>query len=101
MTHQRIDERSLHFGRLIADRLRDDPSLINAARENTRRWTVTASPGALPVLQEWTMVLNCPLDTVIHLLTSTDQRGTRLRQSNPFAGVLTFAERNVVMQKFY
>ena len=74
MNHQRVDERSLAFGRLIADRIRTDPN----------RWI--ARPGGTP--------------PALALLTGTDERAVRLRQSNPFVGALTNLERNAVLQAF-
>jgi hypothetical protein len=37
---------------------------------------------------------------LVDTLLSTDERATRLRQSSPFAGVLTVAERNVILKRF-
>src|SRR5437773_763644 len=87
--HRRIDERSLAFGRAIAARLAERPADVTAlARANIHRWMMTCSAGSRPALREWLDALDGPLEGVIALLTSPDERATRLRQSNPFAGVL-------------
>lgn len=99
-THARIDERSLAFGRAIADRLRADPTLIERARDNLIRWLSTCSDAARPALLEWQAALDGPVDGVLALLTSTDERAMRLRQSNPFAGVLTSQERAGILRAF-
>ena len=98
--HRIIDERSLAFGRAIAARLADDPSLLARARANVARWMQTASPGVKPDLAAWSAALEGPLDGVIQLLTGNDERAARLRQSNPFAGVLSQQERLAILKQF-
>ena len=101
MTHLQIDQRSLAFGRVIAEKLRRDPSLVRVAKQNLDRWFLTCSPRAAPALTEWEQILGSSVDAVIETLTATDERSTRLRQSNPFAGVLTPRERNDLLRRFY
>jgi hypothetical protein len=101
MNHQRIDERSLAFGRLIAERVAGHPELIAQARENATRWLETCSPGSRSTLLEWLAALDGPIEGVLHLLTSTDERSTRLRQSNPFADILPQDERNAILRQFH
>lgn len=101
MSHQRIDERSLAFGRLIAERVAARPDLIAQARETATRWLQTCSPGSQSTLREWLAALEGPVEGVLHLLTSRDERSTRLRQSNPFAGVLSQQERNAILRQFH
>jgi hypothetical protein len=98
--HRRIDERSLAFGRAIAARLAERPELIDRARATLVRWLATCSPGARPALEEWLAVLDGPSDGVTALLTGNDERAVRLRQSNPFAGVLTPQERTAILRRF-
>ena len=95
-----IDERSLAFGRAIAERVAARPELIARARETVGRWLVTCSPGAQPALEEWLAALDGPPEGVIALLTNTDERAVRLRQSSPFAGVLTPLERTAIIRRF-
>jgi hypothetical protein len=52
MDHQRIDERSLAFGRLIAERVAAHPELIAQARETATRWLQTCSPASRSTLRE-------------------------------------------------
>lgn len=101
MDHQRIDERSLAFGRAIAGRVTAHPELIAQARETVTRWLQTCSPGSRSTLREWLAALDGPVEGVLHLLTSRDERSTRLRQSNPFAGVLSQQERNAILRQFH
>jgi hypothetical protein len=98
--HRLIDERSLAFGRAIAARLAEDPSLVNHARANIARWMRTASAGVKPDLAAWSAALDGPVEGVIGLLTADDERATRLRQSNPFAGVLCQQARSDILRRF-
>jgi hypothetical protein len=95
-----IDERSLALAQAIADRLRTDPTLVELARANLERWSQSCSPRARSTLQEWKSVLDGPIDGVIALLTAHDERATRLRQSNPFAGALSQKVRNEIFLRF-
>lgn len=98
--HGLIDERSLAFGHAIATHLKERPELLEVARENITRWMKTCTPRVRPELEEWLGTLNAPLDGVLHLLTSRDERSVRLRQSNPFAGVLSQRERTEILLQF-
>jgi hypothetical protein len=98
--HRIIDARSLAFGREIAALLSARPELIDTAKANLARWTRTATPRSLPALREWEDALDGPLEGIIALLTSDDERATRLRQSNPFAGVLPAEVRNRIIREF-
>lgn len=101
MDHQQVEERSLAFGRLIAQRLAEHPELIAQAGETATRWLQSASDRSAPALREWLEALDGPVNGVIALLTGPDERSRRLRQSNPFAGVLSPQERNAVIQRFH
>jgi hypothetical protein len=98
--HRLIDERSLALAQAIAERLMVDPSLIALARGNLERWSQTCSPRARSTLQEWAEILNKPIEDVVAVLTSQDERATRLRQSNPFAGALPQKVRNEILLRF-
>jgi hypothetical protein len=100
-SHRQIDARSLAFGRAIAARLIEQPELVEHARANIDRWLKTCSPGVARTLQEWLAVLDGPLSGTIELLTADDERATRLRQSNPFAGLLSNQERNRILRQFH
>jgi hypothetical protein len=98
--HRDIDERSLAFGAAIAERLRERPELIGQARANVEVTLRTCSPRLRPALIEWMRALDESTEAVVALLTGRDERSTRLRQSNPFTGVLTPSERNAIIRKF-
>lgn len=98
--HRLVDERSLAFGRLLAERLVRHPELIDRARATATRWLTICSPRVHPALHEWLAALNGPVEGVIAILTGRDERATRLRQSNPFAGLLSQEERNAILRRF-
>jgi hypothetical protein len=99
-SHQQIDQRSLAFGRVIAQRIVQAPELIARAKGTLNRWKQCASPGVLNTLVEWERILDGPVEQVVDLLCGEDERAVRLRQSNPFAGVLDVQERNAVIKQF-
>ncbi|MBV9127778.1 MAG: hypothetical protein JO117_06780 [Verrucomicrobia bacterium] len=101
-THDWIDERSLALHRAIVAHLRADPQRVVArAKANLARWMRTAGPRARPVLREWSEILESQTpDALARLLTSRDERTKRLRQSSPFAGVLSSAERDAVFREY-
>jgi hypothetical protein len=98
--HRLIDERSLAFHRLIAEKLVKNPALVEHAKRNLERWLVTCSPRVRPVLLEWQAVLDGPTERLHDLLAATDENATRLRQSSPFAGLLTPAERTRILLEY-
>ncbi len=98
--HSTIDDRSLAFGRAIAARLVADGSLLERAGATLARWLESCSPQARPTLLEWKSALERPLEEVVALLTGSSERAVRLRQSNPFAGVLPQDERLAIIREF-
>ena len=98
--HESIDARSLAFGRAIAAMLLADPSLVEHGRANIARWLSTCSENARSTLLEWDEALKSPLPVVIDLLTNPNQRATRLRQSNPFAGLLPESQRRAILLEY-
>ena len=56
--HRLIDERSLAFSHLIADKLRADPALVRHARGNLERWLRDCSERSRPALLEWRELLD-------------------------------------------
>jgi hypothetical protein len=99
--HRRIDERSRAFGQAVAELLVARPQqVLDHARANIDRWLTTCTPRARPALLEWRAALDGPLEVVLELLTSTDDRARRLRQSTPFAGALPEHKRLQIIRQF-
>lgn len=97
--HSRLDERSLALHQLVARKVLADPALLDTARATLRRWR--ESDGLpLPALAEWGRILDGPVDQVARFLTDRSERATRLRQSSPFCGILTEAERKAIYESY-
>ena len=97
--HARLDQRSLALHRLVAKKITADASLIEFARQNVKRWQA-ASDSASPALTEWEQILGKPLGEIVAFLTERSEHATRLRQSSPFAGILTEAERSSIYESY-
>ncbi len=98
--HRRFDLRSLAMHTLIARKLARTPGLIAVARENLRRWRERWGGDSPVWLEEWQVILERPSREVAALITELSPRATRLRQSSPFAGVLTPQERKRIYDAF-
>lgn len=97
--HSRVDERSLAMHRLIAEKVLADPALLDTARGNLRRWQNTEGSPRL-TLSEWENILGGSAAQVAQFLVEHSERATRLRQSSPFAGILTEAERQTIYESY-
>jgi len=102
VSHELIDEISLELGRRTAARLRQQPDLLQLARENLDRWTSLNfnAPALLRCYEEWRELLNHPLGEICAVLTSESNECRRLRQNSPFAGVLNAREVWELKQSF-
>jgi hypothetical protein len=97
-THEWIDRRSLALHDAVAAKLEARPELLEVARANLRRWPPDNRAAAL---DEWARLLDTlSLPALIVLLRASDERATRLRQSSPFAGVLTPQERQAILTDY-
>ena len=100
-THEWIDERSLALDRAIAHKLHAQPDLFQRAKTTLERWIQQRQPSVPSVLLEWREILESwPPEKVLKLLTSTDERPRRLRQSSPFCGILSPTERLAVFKEY-
>jgi hypothetical protein len=100
-SHEWIDQRSLALDRAIAQRLRAQPKLLRCAKTTLERWIQQRQAHVPPVFLEWQEMLNhWPLETILELLTRADETARRLRQSSPFCGILSPAERLTVFKEY-
>jgi hypothetical protein len=99
-SHQLIDERSRALAFAVAEQVRLQPALVDVAKQNIAAWLKTSSPSVWPVLEEWQSVLGGSTAEVIEILLSDSARAVRMRQSNPFAGVLPSGERTEILKRF-
>jgi len=95
--HRRLDERSLALHRRVAEKVLDEPALLDKARANVRRWQENNGRVSL-ALAEWEQILTGTADQVARFLVERSETATRLRQSSPFTGILTEAERLAIYE---
>jgi hypothetical protein len=96
-SHLWIDRRSLALHEAVAAKIAARPELLDIARANLVRWIARAPHGAL---LEWKDLLErTSVGDLIALLRSESEAATRLRQSSPFAGVLTAEERQAILRR--
>jgi len=100
--HNIHDFRSLQMHRIVGQRLRAAPALVvNQAIGNLTRWK---QQGAwCSALDEWEQLLadsqaTGDIGPLLAVIGGTDQRATRLRQSTPFPGIVTEAERMEILR---
>ena len=100
LSHSQIDKRSRFLAEEVARKIDADPNGhgLAHARALCARWL--ALPSASPDLKRWQDILSRPwADIRAHLLDPSEE-GARLRQSNPFCGVLSPHERWRVYKEF-
>gem|GEM_PF-564615 len=100
-SHTAIDARSLAMDRLIAQRLRETPAVLDKARSVLAKWMTSCDASVRPVFEEWRAILDGPISGVFAVLEGVDERSTRLRQSSPFCGILTPAERTAILMSHW
>lgn len=97
--HQRVDERSLAMARAIVARIDSDPERhgLERARRVLDRWMERRRSRAL---EEWRGILQRPWEEIRAVLLDPSEEGCRLRQSDPFCGILTSEERWEIYRRF-
>lgn len=99
-THRVLEARSLALHCRIAQKIMEDPSVINIARRNIEAWSRKAVGESPHYLVEWQRILEQPWPQVAALITEQSEKAARLRQSSPFAGVLSPSERKRIYDAF-
>ena len=93
------DDRLLRLHRRVAEKLRQDPQRVMAkARSNLARWEQLDARGNAPWIRAWTEIIERGSAELALQMVATGARMRELRQSSPFAGVLTMAERLQVLR---
>src|SRR5258708_7795346 len=92
---------NLAYHKEVAERLRAAPDDVLAiARDNLRRWLANYEPGEGRCFEEWRDLLDrCTLDQLVAIITEDSDEGQRLRQSTPFAGILSLEERREIVRR--
>lgn len=85
---------------VIAEKIRNDPRLLNIARGNLKRWRKRWAHETPAWFREWDEILIWPWPRIAALITEQSENAVRLRQSSPFAGVLDAKERMRIYEAF-
>lgn len=90
--HRLGEERSIAYHEVIAERLLCDPSVRARAQERVGQWLASCESTPFYALK-WAEVLSLPTPSLAAFLVERSELAFELRQSSPFAGVLTPRER--------
>jgi hypothetical protein len=99
-THRLLEARSLAMHAVIAQKIERDPTLLDVPRNNLKRWKARWENEAPAWYEEWCAIMNRPWPEIAAIITEPSEEGARLRQSSPFAGVLSTAERSRIYEAF-
>lgn len=94
--HRRAERRALAYHRALGRRLRR--SIVDDARHRLWQWR---EEGRIDprYAEQWEEVLRRPVSDVRRIIGEDSQAGRDLRQSSPFAGMLSEAERHRILQE--
>ena len=85
--HALAEDVSLELHRAVAERLLEEPALVDRARRRVAGWLRDGSV-ARSYAEAWQAVLAEPVEVVARHLTDPGERARQLRQTSPFAGFL-------------
>ena len=90
--HRLAEERSVAYHRVIAERLRDRPEILESARRRVQGW-LSARADAPFYARKWAEILAGDAASIASFLVERTELADELRQSSPFAGALRPRER--------
>lgn len=99
-SHRLLEARSLAMHSVIAQKIERDPKLLDIPRNNLKRWSARWQDRAPAWHEEWRGIMNRPWREIAALITEPSEEAARLRQSSPFAGVLSAAQRRRIYEAF-
>src|SRR5688572_25778773 len=99
-SHRLLEARSLAMHAVIAQKIERDPQLLDVPRNNLKRWRARWDEQLPAWHEEWTGIMQRPWSEIAAIITEPSEEGARLRQSSPFPGVLTAAERRRIYEAF-
>lgn len=91
--HRLAEERSIAYHRVIAERLKSRPEILEMARQRVRTWLSSPRTGGQFYAQRWAEILSGDVPSIAAFLVDRSELATELRQSTPFAGALNPQER--------
>lgn len=99
-SHRLLEARSLAMHTVIAEKIERDSRLLAIPRNNLQRWKSRWKKDPPAWFKEWREIMRRPWREIAALITEPSETAARLRQSSPFAGVLTAAERRRIYEAF-
>lgn len=90
--HRLSEERSIAYHRVIAERMLRQPEIREKALQRVQTWMASAAEAPF-YARKWAEILTGDLSSIAAFLTARSELAFELRQSSPFAGVLTPEER--------
>ena len=85
---------------LAARKIEHNPALLDQVRRTLDVWRSRYGDDTPRALDEWKAILRQPWPGIAAFITDQGERAMRLRQSTPFAGVLSARERERVYAAF-
>ena len=85
--HGLAEARSLAIHRLIAERVRREPGLLQQALRRVDAW-VAEGKMSPTYAEAWRKLLAGPVDALVAVLGDSGERAAALRQCTPFVGVI-------------
>jgi hypothetical protein len=89
--HRLAEERSVAYHRVIAERLREQPEVLENARRRVQTWLDRMEPRFYA--RKWAEILAGDPASIAAFLVERSEVADELRQSSPFAGALRPQER--------
>jgi hypothetical protein len=103
MRHDLIDRRSLELNRLVAEKIRQQPELMDLVRDKLDRTLAESrlSESCKDALREWKTIFSLKsFEKILEILVEDSDEGQRLRQSTPFTGILSQQERGEIFRRY-
>lgn len=99
-SHRLLEARSLAMHAVIAEKIQRDPGLLKVAHDNLERWRARWDDQPPAWHRQWSDIMKRPWREIAAIMTELSEEGARLRQSSPFAGVLSQVERQRIYEAF-
>lgn len=100
LDHRILDARSLAMHCMAAAKVEQDRSLFRTVKKIVDGWLARYPVNPPAALEEWRGLLSRPWAEVRAIITDPSERATRLRQSSPFATLLSPKERKRIYDAF-
>jgi hypothetical protein len=100
LKHRIIEARSLAMHCLAAQKIESNFALLDQVRRTLATWRSRYGKDTPRALDEWEAILRGPWPGIAAFITDPGERAARLRQSTPFAGLLSTRERERVYAAF-